>query len=216
MNRVRFLAAVISVLLLHSAAHSQQDLPKFEIAAEFTTLQRDDFNAGKKMTAGFGGRFTYNLNRVWGFEAAGYFFPENCFDCFDPGEVKLVVGGVKVGKRFERWGVFAKARPGVFNHSDDFGGPITCLNLLCPFPTEPFERNRTYLAFDVGGVIEFYPSKHIVTRFDAGDTIIHVGRRVTEGLVLNPSRRQLEPFHFIELGRTSHNFQFIASFGFRF
>jgi hypothetical protein len=205
------------VFFFSTAAHSQsQDLPKFEVAGEFTMLQRDDLNEGKKITAGFGGRFTYNLNRVFSLEAAGHFFPKDCFDCLNPGELKQAVGGIKVGKRFERWGVFAKARPGAVHHSDDFGGSVICLNILCPFPTEPFVPNRTHFAFDVGGVIEFYPSKRIVTRFDAGDAIIHFGRRVTEGLVFNPSRRQLEPFHFIELGRTSHNFQFITSVGFRF
>ena len=44
MNRTRFLAAMISVFLLHSAAFAQsQDLPKFEVAAEFTTLEREEF-----------------------------------------------------------------------------------------------------------------------------------------------------------------------------
>ena len=30
---------------------------------------------------------------------------------------------------------------------------------------------------DIGGVVEFYPSRRIVTRFDAGDTIVHVKRQ---------------------------------------
>ena len=44
MNRTSFLTAVMSVFLLHSVALSQsQDLPKFELAAEFTTFERGDF-----------------------------------------------------------------------------------------------------------------------------------------------------------------------------
>ena len=39
---------------------------------------------------------------------------------------------------------------------------------------------------DVGGVVEFYPSKRIVTRFDAGDTIIHFGRRNMNTIVFDP------------------------------
>ena len=217
MNKVRFLAAVISVFLLHSTAHTQsQDLAKFEVAGEFITLQRDHLFEGKNTRPGFGGRFTFNLNKVFSIEAAGHFFPYDCLDCENLGTAKQVFGGVKAGKRFERWGVFAKARAGAVNHGDDFGGSVLCLNITCPFPTEEFEPIRAHVAFDLGGVIEFYPSKRIVTRFDVGDTIIHRRRRVTEGLVRNISRQQFEPFNFIELGRTSHNFQFITSVGFRF
>lgn len=217
MSRVRFLSAVIGVFLLHSAAHSQsQDLPKFEVAGEFITLQRDDLGEGKSTRPGLGGRFTFNLNKVFSIEAAGYFFPDDCLDCLNPGHARQVFGGVKAGKRFDRWGIFAKARAGAVNHGDDFGGSVLCLNITCPFPTEEFEPIRAHVAFDLGGVIEFYPSKRIVTRFDVGDTIIHRRRRVTEGGVFNTSRRQFEPFHFIELGQTSHNFQFITSVGFRF
>ena len=32
-----------------------------------------------------------------------------------------------------------------------------------------------YFSMDVGGVVEFYPSRRIVTRLDIGDTIIRYG-----------------------------------------
>jgi hypothetical protein len=34
----------------------------------------------------------------------------------------------------------------------------------------------TYFALDFGGVIELYPTKHLVVRLDAGDTMIYPGR----------------------------------------
>ena len=41
----KFGVAMIVVFLVQSAALSQsQELPKFEVAAEFTTLERDDFS----------------------------------------------------------------------------------------------------------------------------------------------------------------------------
>lgn len=219
MNKTCFLAAVVVVFLVQSAAFSQTpDLPKFEVAAEFSTFEREEalgFSEGRKTDPGLGGRFTYNLNRVVSFEGAAYFFFKDCFDCIDPGHIKLVLGGVKAGKRFERWGIFAKARPGVFHHNAHFGGPITCLNILCPFTTEPFEPGKKHFAADIGGVVEFYPSKRIVTRFDAGDTMIHYRRNVTAGLVRSPGGG-FDPFPFIIPARTSHNFQFITSIGFRF
>lgn len=50
----------------------------------------------------------------------------------------------------------------------------------------------------------------------AGDTIIHVKRQTVDGQALNPVTRQFDPFLFVIPGRTSHNFQFVASVGFRF
>src|SRR5215213_230601 len=210
----RFLIALLSVFLIQTQAQAQSDeVPKFEVAAEFTTLERPAFGE-HRTEPGFGGRFTYNLNRVVSLEAAGYFFPKRCFQCQNDGNITEVVGGVKIGKRFEKWGIFGKARPGVASFSQ---GKVTIL----PDPTIPgfpsrFEVERLNgFAADLGGVLEFYPTKRIVTRFDAGDTIIHTGPRQTEviafdstgGLFLQPLR----------LGsRTTNNFQFMASVGFRF
>ena len=219
MNRIYFLAAIVVVFVGQSTARSQsQDPPKFEVAGEFTTLQRDPpigFSDGKRTVAGFGGRFTYNFNSIFSFEGAAYFFPKECFDCEGPGRVTEILGGIKVGKRFDRWGVFAKARPGIFYHDSTFGGPVTCLNFNCPMPIEPFEVKKIHFAADIGGVVEFYPSKRIVTRFDAGDTIVRFRGIVTDGVVRTPTGG-FAPFEFVVPARTSHNFQFIAGVGFRF
>ena len=213
------LTAIVVVFLLHAAAFAQTDeVPKFEVAAEFTTLERESvFFRERRTEPGFGGRFTYNLNRVFAIETAGYFFPKDCgFECRNPGRVTEVLAGVKVGKRFDRWGIFAKGRPGIVHFSSDFGGFVSCLSLFCPILTEPFSPRRTHFAADVGGVVEFYPSKHIVTRFDAGDTIIHFQRETANGIILNPITNRFDPFQFVSPGRTSHNFQFMTSVGFRF
>ena len=69
---------------------------------------------------------------------------------------------------------------------------------------------------DVGGVVEFYPSKRIVTRFDAGDTIIHFGRRNMNTIVFDPVTNTIGPGINRLPARTSHNFQFMTSIGFRF
>ena len=98
MNRILFTAATIIVFTITCQAQSQsQELPKFEVAAEFTTLERNDFT-GTRTDPGFGGRFTFNFNRVVSFETAGYFFPKRCFSCRDNGRITEVLAGVKVGK----------------------------------------------------------------------------------------------------------------------
>jgi hypothetical protein len=216
MNKTRFLVALISVFLLQlqSQAQSQSDeLPKFEVAAEFTTLERPGFGQ-RRTEPGFGGRFTYNLNRVVALEAAGYFFPKRCFQCQHNGNITEVVGGVKIGKRFEKWGIFAKARPGVASFSQ---GRVTIFDdpTILGFPFR-FEENRLNgFAADLGAVLEFYPTKRIVTRFDAGDTIIHLGPRQTEVISFDPTRGLfIQPIRLDS--RTTNNFQFMASVGFRF
>lgn len=220
MTKTCFVAAIVVVFLAQSAAFSQSDdeVPKFEVAAEFTTLERETFFFfGEQRTEpGFGGRFTYNLNRIFSIEAAGYFFPKDCFNCRNSGRVTEVLGGVKVGKRFDKWGMFAKARPGVVHYSRGTFPFGTCLGLNCPIFLGPFDRQKNNFALDVGGVVEFYPSKRIVTRFDAGDTIIHFNRQVINGLIFNPVTNTFDPFPFIVPERTTNNFQFMASVGFRF
>jgi hypothetical protein len=215
MNKIRLLAVIFVVCLTQSQAFSQdQELPKFEVAAEFTSLEREAF--GRRQTEpGLGGRFTFNLNKTVALEAAGYFFPKQCFDCVNNGRVIQAVGGVKVGKRFEKWGIFGKARPGIISFSDGERN----LSPTGPFPQFPFELtfNRvTSFATDIGGVVEFYPSKRIVTRFDAGDTIVYFTRRTTNDFRINPITNQFEIGPVTRPARTTHNFQFMASVGFRF
>jgi hypothetical protein len=159
--------------------------------------------------AGFGGRFTYNINPNLALETQGDFFPRDLpfFNNFRAGgRVLQGQAGVKVGKRFESFGIFAKARPGVVSFSktgsfegfDSQGFPIPILTV----------ERRNYFSFDLGGVLEFYPSRRLVTRFEGGDTMIRYGRQElplgfgTQVVVTPPE--------------TIHNFQFSAGVGFRF
>ena len=213
MKRTLFVVAVI-ILIQSQALAQSQELPKFEVAAEFTSLEREAFFQ-RRTEPGFGGRFTYNLNEVVSLEAAGYFFPKRCLQCRNGGTITEGLGGVKVGKRFEKWGVFAKTRPGVISFSQGTFHIIPPIGL--PFIPAQLEFSRlTTFAMDVGGVVEFYPTKRIVTRFDLGDTIIHFKRRNIDTILLDPVTNTFTVGTFPEPARTSHNFQFVTSVGFRF
>lgn len=213
---VRISLVVLTLMLLaQSQAFSQsQDPPKLEVAAEFTTLNREAAGGGRT-EAGVGGRVTYNINRHFSVEGAGYIFPRRCLICRNGGRMEQAVAGVKVGKRFEKWGVFAKARPGVVSFSQgEFN--VVPTGESGPFPFR-FEVNRlTSFAADLGGVIEFYPSRRIVTRFDAGDTLIHFGRTTNNVFIFIPETNRFEVLPLNVPSRTTHNFQFTASVGFRF
>jgi uncharacterized protein YndB with AHSA1/START domain len=94
--------------------------------------------------------------------------------------------GIRAGKHTRHLGVFAKVRPG-FQTNFVVNG-----------------REQARFALDVGGVLEVYPNRHLVLRFDAGDVIIPFGNNV-EGQGIFTRR----------LG-TTHNFQYNLGVGVRF
>lgn len=206
--------------------------PRYEVGVQFTSLTRDlprerfgfpvilpdDF--GTDTETGFGGRFTYNLSDHVAVEAEGNFYPRDnapgqTFGGF-PAQAQF---GAKVGKRFERFGVFAKARPGFVTYSRvvQLVGTQQVTFTINPqtgatqtFTVGIFEpRRKTYFSADVGGVVELYPSRRVVTRFDLGDTIVRYGRRDAQGFLLSQNILSVDP-------ETKHNFQFSAGLGFRF
>lgn len=197
---------------------------KFEIGAQgsvlrvpartFTTVGSTAlFNEDQNNDWGFGGRAGYNLSRNIGIEAEINFFPRD--NAADGGHKLQGLFGAKVGQRFEKVGVFLKARPGFvrFSRGQYQFGTGGCATVFPP-PIGCFQpQATTNFAFDLGGVAEVYPSKNTIIRFDAGDTMIHFrGQRLVaavdpsnDGLVVLPVAPE-----------TKHNFQASVGFGFRF
>jgi hypothetical protein len=220
MKMKKTLTIVVTLLCLSFSmleAYAQSDeVPKFELGAQFTSITKPDNNNGAT-EPGFGGRFTFNLNRSVAFEAEVNFFPHQCDFCGsgpvgdNSGNITQGLFGVKAGKRFQKWGVFGKARPGFvsFSRGDSKYEVVG--------PSVLIEPNRlTNFALDLGGVLEFYPSKRIVTRFDAGDTLIHYGARQINFLSFDPTTFLPVVVPFTTRSETRHNFQFSAGVGWRF
>jgi len=230
-----FTVAALGIWLLLAPLNARAqsaDLPKYEVAADVSSVILD---TGTRLP-GLGGRFTYNINKHLALEAAGYFFPGHCFGCIGESTGHVVEGvfGVKAGKRFQKWGVFGKARPGfmsfgqaAFNVSPlvvmgTSRGQIQCYGppSTGTLPCFRLEENRlTPAVLDVGGVLEFYPSRRIVVRFDAGDTIIRYAQRSYTTLTVDPAN----PTSGIPIlapgtspAYTRGSLQFTASVGFRF
>ncbi len=206
--------AIVCCLLLHQSAQAQtqtqDDPPKYEVGALFSSITLTPGN-GYRTEAGFGGRFTFNINKHVGLEAETIFFPNRGFSAEQRATGRAVQGlfGIKAGKRWEKFGLFAKGRPGFISFSN--GRQVIDTNNAGNFVSSHFER-ATHFAFDVGGVVEFYPKRHIVTRFDAGDTIIRYGQQTTTFPAFPP----FPPSTFINPAATRHNFQFNAGIGYRF
>ena len=171
----------------------------------------------RHLEPGFGGRFGYRAGDHVTLEAEGNFFPRD--RVFEDGRKVQGLFGAKVGNRWEKIGVFGKARPGFIYHSKgDFGTrPTAICPAVFPPPIGCFEaKGKTGFALDVGGVLELYPSPRTIVRFDLGDTIVNLGdRRVAVSAV--------PPFSTIPGGviisrpaETTHNVQASVGFGFRF
>ena len=208
--------AIIAASFLAGPARARgqsRDIPRFEVAAEFTSIT---FDPGLS-EPGIGGRVTYNLNKQVALEAAGYFFPRQCHFCgrIEEGQIAQGLFGVKIGKRFKKWGVFGKARPGLMNFSrgafDIVPTGGTGLNAF-----RINFRRQTNLVFDLGGVVEFYPSKKIVLRADIGDTIIRYPQRTVDYVTLDPTSGGFRLDSFTSPSFNHRTVQVIAGIGFRF
>jgi len=119
--------------------------------------------------SGIGGWISYNLKPWISLEATAFHSPHNdmTYNFQDGGQEFAVFAGVKSGIRRDRFGLFAKLRPGAvrFEHglaSEDF----TATNF--DISSHPIYQP----ALDAGGVVEYYPSRHFLLRAEAGDAII--------------------------------------------
>jgi len=221
-------------LLLCAAQHAraQDDARRWEAGGQFSVF---DVTNGRTPTPtfvipaeqrasepGFGGRVGYNFNRYLSAEAEVNFFPRDraLTDTeFTGGRKFQGLFGVKVGRRYKNFGVFAKARPGFVNFKDGDLRPAPDRACIAIFPNplafyEPV--GRTDFAFDAGGVVELYTSAHTVIRFDAGDTMLRTRAHNI------PARAQFTPTGPLlstlvtAPSATTHNFQGSVGFAWRF
>ena len=213
MNRANgYVALILCLLAFTQTALGQQavdDIP-FEIGGHLTGIKlgpletiftspdrvfrANVFNMGYP---GIGVRFGYNFDRVISIEAEGNFFPS-----VNEGELSSkaqFLAGLKAGIRTEHFGIYAKARPGLMY----FGSipfqercTLTCV-----------DKTQTNFAFDLGGVVEYYPSPRTIVRVDFGDTLV---RFKTAGPTPGFNSSILTP------AQTIHNFQFNVGLGWRF
>jgi hypothetical protein len=241
----------LSMLFINSqtvySQSSTDDEKKFEVGAQFSVLQsaiqQGTFTGivcvttpcpsfvisnSREFQPGFGGRIGYNLTSNLEVEAEMNFFPgADSFtvpEGFKGGNKIEGLFGVKAGKRFEKVGVFGKARPGFLHTSKGDIRPrkdVLCIAAITIFPPPVgcFETiSKSNFALDLGGVVEVYPTKRTIIRFDAGDTMVFLGERNVPA-VINPGPGILAP-SFLTIIRaaaeTTHNFQFNVGVGFRF
>ncbi|HEX5733961.1 MAG TPA: outer membrane beta-barrel protein [Blastocatellia bacterium] len=169
------IAAALMLSCFNEAAQAQADSSKIELGVQFTAIRFQDITIPdasrsffftrtfNRTEPGFGGRVTYNFTGAVALDGELNYFPRD--DADSGGRKSQGLLGVKAGRRTERFGLFGKARPGFvrFNQSLDCprGNPFDCST-----------SGKTEFALDLGGVVELYPSRRAVVRFDFGNTLI--------------------------------------------
>ncbi|HEX8138837.1 MAG TPA: hypothetical protein VF544_14815 [Pyrinomonadaceae bacterium] len=249
-QKASVLSAMMMILLSSTMALAQggrDEEYRFEAGGHFSILSaevtnRIDFinvvcvttpcppiataSGSRENQPGFGGRIGYNLTPHVALEAEVNFFPGagsfNVPESFRGGHKLEGLFGVKAGRRFEKVGVFGKARPGfLYASKGDLRHPsgFACIAVF-PTPAACFETTgKNSFALDLGAVIEFYPTRRTIIRIDAGDTIVHLNERFVSGGTTNPTALTLRPpFPVAEriAAETTHNFQGSIGIGFRF
>jgi hypothetical protein len=214
-----FRALMISALMLSifNVVGRGQSAPlsKFEVGVQFSVLGINDPQALSdifpRKEIGVGGRLSYNLNRHFALEAEGNFFPRNYRKVqsnFTGGRLIEGLFGLKAGIRKNKFGVFGKVRPGF--ESSGRAEMAHFPNGNGPDARNPYgfvDMRATQFALDVGGVVEFYPSRRTIIRFDAGDTIIRYPG--IEFTIFPAGTRVLQTVY-------THKPQFSLGFGVRF
>lgn len=225
MKRVALFGLTSAFIILSAAAaaraQGEQSAPKVEVGVQFTSLSLNQPNSpGSESLPGVGARVTYNFTDYFAVEAEGnvsYVKGQRSF--VTGGHMEQLQAGVKVGKRWERFGLFAKARPG-FVSFEEAGRPepTTFTNAGGATVTTLFfgSERKTHFSTDVGGVLEFYPSRRVVVRFDAGDTIIRHGEHDEFGPFIVLPGGDIQQFTMRVGTEVEHNFQFSAGVAFRF
>ena len=184
-------------------AFAQGAQTRFEVGGHVSLLNLTDFTSSTN--TGFGGRFGFDVTRWLAAETEVTFFPND--DALVQSSDNLGVEykrrrtealfGAKIGWRGQRAGVFAKVRPGLSSLTHK---GVDCHGDMCALILLALPEYKTEFALDLGGVIEFYPSRRFVARFDVGDMMIW--------------HRSSAPPCFP--GCTSHNFNSKFGFGVRF
>lgn len=213
MKTTIYLLLIIVTFASVVAAQDKKDRLEIGVQSTSLTLFAPDFQFDVT-NAGVGGRVTYNFSRSIAAEAEVNFFPQTQFllSSFDSGGVQAQFG-VKAGKRFEKFGLFAKVRPGFISVDDVESVTPDTVRVVNGVTTFDFKVERTnFFSLDAGGVLELYPSRRTVVRFEAGDTAI---RHPELFEVIFPGSPQPPFVQRVRPAKFTHNFQFTAGVAFR-
>ncbi len=197
---------ILLSLFLAPPAVGQDSPGRFEIGGSLTTLRGRGISFSENLGPGLEGDF--NIGRHFALDAALDWFPSNSL----LGHTAMGLFGGKAGTRTKHFGFFGKIRPGFLTVDNSLREDILVENNIgIPISIMTRFDRLTERALDVGGVIEYYPSRHWALRYDLGDTLVFeepIKVTVIGGVPIAPPP-------VFRVG-TSNHFQFSASVHYRF
>jgi len=132
-----------------------QDYSTFEAGPVFSTIfLNQNFNQYQPQ---LGGRLTFNVNSFLAIdsELSSSLRNSAAASTFDGGYALQFLAGVKATRRFKKWGVFAKARPGLISYS-------RAIKTVLPVPPFVISQRIALFDMDIGGGIEFAAGRRLV------------------------------------------------------
>ncbi len=174
----------------------------WEIGAQYSNISLPVLStecsevACRKSLSGLGLNVGYNFTRGIALDSTLNFIPGQ------QGAKPMMEGlfGVRMGVRYDRFGVFAKVRPGFIYYENAF-----------PVQGETATRSLTRFAADLGGIVEYYPEHNSTLRFDVGTTLV---RYLTNHQ--DPHQYELGTLLSNQYIVTQGNFQVATSYVYRF
>jgi hypothetical protein len=149
-----------------ATTQAQSSEPKVEIVGQFTRLRFEQTPSQKNWKSGGGAVIAYSINPTISLEAAFLGFGKG--PTIFAGEVEdrprpefQGLFGIKAGVQRQKYGVFAKLRPG-------FTGFSSAPHCIDDHIVSCGSYQKNGFTVDYGGVFEAYPVRRVVLRLDVG------------------------------------------------
>ena len=166
------------------AQSSHENPPRWEIGGHYTLLNIESVRVGcacRVNNSGLGLNLGFNFRHWIGFDTEMNFFPDPGVGATnqDGGRVTQGLFGLKAGITREKWGLFAKVRPGFVSNGRAIIGVPT------PLPFSFTFGRLTHFATDIGGIFEYNVTRRISFRTDLGDTIVRHASQTSTSIIGN-------------------------------
>jgi len=149
---------------------------------------------------------SWNMSKYFSWDTTLLHSPRNPGLTVNPayqagGRAFEALSGVKVGFRSGHMGYFAKVRPGIITFGETYRqrDDIYCGQQVCGAKID--EGMFTDAVLDTGGIIEAYPSRHTILRFDAGSaTIFYLPKNIVNSGISEPIPSSAHPSILVSVG----------------
>jgi hypothetical protein len=141
-----------------------KDEPRWNTGMHYISLSlpmdREACSSCRNFQSGGGFDFSYRVGRYVYFDSEANFFPGSSGGG-SKGAAQEFLGGMKIGWTSRSWGIFSQIRPGIIHYD----------KALVPGSLAAYE-STTRFAFDLGGTVEYYASRHSTFRVRMGTTLV--------------------------------------------